>query len=150
MYLFLGIWDSVIAASDRSDIVHIDDRLALCGGISQVISSIPDDQRLQTFDAIASQSLNHLDRWTQIGKSLSSQTHLLPVLQKLGDEIHILAVLFRKFLCSSVERRKGSEEAATPTKIINSDESGLVLLRKTWPSLQFAAEHWIDNKVFFL
>jgi hypothetical protein len=147
MSLFLGIWDSVIAASDRSDIVHIDDRLALCGGISRVISSLPADQRVQTFDAIVSQSLNHLDRWTQIGKSLSSQTHLLPVLQKVGDEIHIFAVLFLNFSCSTDDISKRSEEIATPTKTISSDESGLVLLRKTWPSLQFAAEHWIDNDV---
>lgn len=146
-FLFLGIWDSAISASDRSDIIHIDDRIALCGGISRVISSLPDDQRLQTFDAIVSQSLNHLDRWIQIGKSLSSQAHLLPVLQKVGDEIHVVAVLFHNFLYPSEDKSTLSEEVATTTNIISSNESGLALLRKVWPSLQFAAEHWIENKV---
>jgi hypothetical protein len=147
MNLFLGIWDSAIAASDRSDIIHIDDRLALGGGISRVVASLPDDQRLQTFDAIVSQSLNHLDRWTQIGKSLSSQTHLLPVLDKVGHEIQILAVLFHNYSCWYEERGKASKKSAIPTKITCSDESGLVLLRKTWPTLQYVAENWIDNKV---
>lgn len=145
IFLLLGLWDAVIAASDRSDIVHVDDRLVLCGGISHVILALADDQRIATFEAIVSQSLSRLERWTQIGKSITTQTHLLPVLQQVGDEIHIFAVLLQNLLCTFAANSKDS--AATPMKVDRSGEAALTFFRKVWPCVQFAAEHWVYNKV---
>ena len=145
----LGLWEAAYAAIDRSDVVRIDDRVTLCGGLGVVLAALPEDQRMSSFEAMASFPLNRLERLTRFAKNAQSYSQLSPTLPHVGDEIRIISALSRSFADARGEYSNGMENGyeTSPDRLPSIPEGVLQIIRRGWPSIAQAAENWADNEV---
>jgi hypothetical protein len=112
-----------------------------------VIAVLPDNQRIQAFETMISHPLNRLDRFTELGKSMTLRSQLPNVLESVGDEIRVLSTLCRFFAYPNGESVVELRQAATREELSQIPDSLFAMLHKGWPALVYAAEHWVDNEV---
>jgi len=132
-------------ASNQAGAVTIDAREALCGGICNVLVTLPRSQQQKPFQVLFIPTLECLRTMTKMADECSAtlqgsgESRLDSVLSRVADEIKILSVMtetYHKVASNSSDMQESQGE-----------EPFLSVLRQAWPSISHAAEAFNKNEV---
>ena len=139
----LGLWEALYGSTD----VHSDDRIAVGTAIGTVVYRLSDDARIQVYSGMLKLPLEQLEMSLHSLQRLTSRDQHLHVMEKLGDEISLVAALLHVFAYRSKQKSVVvvmSESIQTGCFI--PDEI-LSVLRKVWPYIETAASNLGDHEV---
>lgn len=147
------VWEtSYDAVHKQSNVISVDDRIALASGICQVLAEMSDNQfRIQAFEALASKPLELLDCMSQKAQDpKTTALELSSILPKIGNEILILSKMSRFFTnaINSVDSDQMQSGCGTsPDRLAQIPEPVLEIFRKRWSCISHAAANWLDDEV---
>ena len=129
-----------------SGYIAIDDREALCSGLCAVIISLPCAQWSASLDGLAQPVLSCINVVTREADAVTaSGQDIAPIMNRLSNEIRLLAAVVRAFIRADVSRNFSGEER---TNVVASHRSALVsLMHKSWPCLTHIADKYCSDEV---
>jgi hypothetical protein len=139
----------VYTAIDHSDAIRIDDRVTFCVGLGTMLASLPDDQRMGSFEAMWSIPISRLDRLTHAAKKAYSYSQFSPMLSHIGDEIRIVSALSRSFAIALSDCSDSMENGYETSHggLAPISDTVLELIQRGWPNIAYVAETWADDEV---
>ncbi len=143
-------WEASYAASNRTGILTIKDRVSLCTGICHVLASLPPNQRAKSLLALAMPSLDCLEAMLQHANVTTRQEGdksiaLKGILERLGSEIIIVTRIAVSF--SEAIDAKSSHP---PGNHVLVQEPALSILKRSWPLVSMTAAQFNDSDVRML
>jgi hypothetical protein len=137
-----AVWKESYAARSRNDTISADVIIPLSIGICHVLASLPENQRVQSFQALASPSLSHLERMSAVAKT-NHAPHLALALSQIADEIRILATLTKTFTNATTSDGESMESGShRPVQ-----EPVLAIIQKGWPFVVSTAAKFCHDEV---
>lgn len=133
--------------------IKLEDREVLCSGMCSVIISLPSEQWIASLDALAQPILSCLNVVTKEADRVAScagtveagQHGVTPIMNRISNEICLLAAIVRCFIHAGVSQNFSGESKAN---IIACHRSALVsLLHKSWPCMAHIAKKYCYHEV---
>lgn len=127
--------------------IAIEDRETLCNGLCAVILSLPSEQWNASLDGLAQPILSCLTVITREADQITAtaNTDIAPIMNRLSNEIRLLAAVVRFFILADVSKKFSGEEKE---KAVTSHRNALVsLLHKSWPSLTHIGNRYCSHEV---
>lgn len=131
--------------SSDSNRIQIEDRISLALGICRVLSSLPQSQRIESFKAFVSPTLDWLISLTQIVQLDKQIFNKDTSLEQIGDEMQLLSSMVQEFAAAITKEEMGNQaeivdRAQIPTSILE-------IIQRAWTSISFVASHCADHEV---
>jgi hypothetical protein len=144
-----AVWDASYVASDHSDLITIEGRLALSSGLGYILAALPEDQRMDSFEGLAGKSLDRLEKSAREARHTQHSSRLTTALLRLADEIRILSTMSRSFADAGSPDSDTMESGCdtSPERHAPIPEPVMLIIDKGWPSITHAAAHWADDEV---
>jgi len=143
----IGAWEACNAS--RSESATVADRLSLWGGLCCVLATMAEDQKLAAFESLAACALNSLE--TTIAEVRGMDPAMIPEnkLSRLADDISLLACLPRVLVSSGPSANDVMQSGCDTTSDAHANipENLLVVVRRGWPCIMFAAEKLSQDEV---
>lgn len=142
------MWEDSYATRSRNDTVNTDVLIPLSVGICHVLASLPENQRVQSFQALVSPTLRNLERMSSVAKA-SQSTHMASALSQIADEIRILATMLTTFTkATSLEGESMKSGCDTsPDGHTPVQEPVLAIVKQGWPFVVNAAANYCGDEV---
>lgn len=137
-------WKSVYSTPEAMRNIGIDDKKALCGGISKVLAVLPPEKWSTSLSILANPTIQCIKTITNIvdGQILGNGGHenVTEVISTMSEEICVLATILRTFYYAILKKIKASD--------VNKDSEGpiLTVLRNVWPLLTHIAQKYSSNE----
>jgi hypothetical protein len=142
------VWEDSYAARSRNDTINTDVLIPLSIGICHVLASLPENQRIQSFQALVSPTLRNLEHMTSVAKA-SQSPHMASVLSQIADEIRILATMLKTFNNATSSEGESMESGCdtSPDRHTPVQEPILAIVQKGWPFVVHAAANYCGDEV---
>jgi hypothetical protein len=113
-----------------------------------VLASLPENQRVQSFQALVSPTLRNLDRMSSAAKA-SQSPHMASVLSQIADDIRILATMLKTFTNATSSQGESMESGCdtSPDRHTPVQEPVLAIVQKGWPFVADAAANYCSDEV---
>jgi len=137
-------WKSVYATPEAMRNIGIDDKKALCGGISRVLAVLPSEQWSTSLSILASPTIQCIKTVTDIadGSILgdSDLEKITEIISRMSEEICVLATILRTFYNATLKKFK------TGDAVKDSGGPILTVLRSVWPCLTHIAQKYSSDE----
>lgn len=127
--------------------IAIEDRETLCNGLCAVILSLPSEQWNTSLDGLAQPILSCLTVITREADQITATegTDIAPIMNRLSNEIRLLAAIVRFFILADTSKNFSGEEKE---KVVACHRNAVVaLLHKSWPSLTHIGNRYCSHEV---
>jgi len=141
---FGAAWELSYTATNRNEILSVDDRKAMGEGVCHIIASLPENQRAKSLLALAMPSIDCLETMLQHASSAanSSLEQQERILRRIADEIAIATVIMTAFSKAAT----GSTTLAEPNTFVPIHNMALPIIQRVWPSILQAAKRYNCNE----
>jgi len=133
-------WKLVYTTPEAMRNIGIDDKKALCGGISKVLAVLPSEQWPASLSVLASPTMQCIKTVTNIadGSILgnSDNQEATEIIGRMSEEICVLATILRTFYYATLKKIKAGDVAK------DSGNPILAVLRSVWPCLTHIAQKY--------
>jgi len=137
-------WKSVYSTPEAMRNIGIDDKKALCGGISRVLAVLPPEKWSTSLSILANPTIQCLKTVINIvdGQILGNGGHenVTEVISRMSEEICVLATILRTFYYAILKKVK----AGDVTK--DSNDPILTVLQNVWPFLTHIAQKYSSDE----
>jgi hypothetical protein len=142
------VWEDSYATRSRNDTINIDVLIPLSIGICHVLASLPENQRVQSFQALVLPSLRNLEYMTSVAKT-SQSPHMASALSQIADEIRILATMLKTFTNATSSEGESMESGCdtSPDRHTPVQEPVLAIVQKGWPFIVNTAANYCSDEV---
>mmetsp|Transcript_118194 Transcript_118194/g.341708 ORF Transcript_118194/g.341708 Transcript_118194/m.341708 type:complete len:255 (-) Transcript_118194:35-799(-) len=148
-------WEASFAASNRSDILDVEDRENMCEGLCYVVASLPEEQRGKSLLALTMPSLHCMEAMlehanTEAGSSNKDSNRLDSILGRFNSEMMILscaATSFAKAIAGPSNAMEQNDGATGDRPRATIREPALSILHRAWPSVTAAAQKFNNHEV---
>ncbi len=114
--------------------ISMDDKKSLCTGITRVLAVLPTQQWLNSLLSLTNPTIECIESTSKVAASINvkdvENENKILVLDRLGEEICILAIAIRTFNIATGKENKDDNSAENPI---------LSVLQRVWPSLTLIA-----------
>jgi len=137
-------WKSVYATPEAMRNIGIDDKKALCGGISKVLAVLPPEKWSTSLSVLASPTMQCIKTVTNIADGsilgTNDDTKVSEIISRMSEEICVLATILRTFYYATLKKIKAGDVAQ------DSGNPILPVLRSVWPCLTHIAQKYSSNE----
>lgn len=140
-------WKSVYATPEAMRNIGLDDKKALCGGISKVLAVLPPEKWSTSLSVLASPTMqciknvtNIADGSISVGNNSDNTTKECEIISRMSEEICVLATILRTFYYATLKKIKAGDVAK------DSGNPILPVLRSVWPCLTHIAQKYSSNE----
>ena len=128
-------WKSMYDSSIQDSLtISMEDKKALCTGITRVLAVLPPQQWLSSLSSLANPTIEFIDTLTKAADSVNNEgedkKNMPSIIEKLGEEISVLAIAIRTF--NGATSKNSSKETTIENPV-------LTVLHRVWPCLNLIA-----------
>ncbi len=107
--------------------IRIDDKKALCTGITRVIAVLPPEQWLSSIISLSNPTIQCIEVVTEAANGENADSPKMPqIIQRMGEEISVLAIAIRTFDNATIKGAIAKDVVDSPV---------LTVLNRIWPCL---------------
>lgn len=141
---FGAAWELSFTATNRPEILSLDDRKAMGEGICHIIASLPENQRAKSLLALAMPSIDCMETMLQHASSAanSSLEQQERILCRIADEITIASVIMASFSKAAARTTTPAE----PNASVPINNMALPIAQRVWPPILQAAKRYNSNE----
>jgi hypothetical protein len=114
--------------------ISMEDKKALCTGITRVLAVLPPDQWHSSLSSLANPTIECIEAITKVANQMNSKgadaTNLPQIIERIAEEISVLAIAIRTFNSATLKRSTESNGVESPV---------LTVLHRVWPCLNLIA-----------
>lgn len=142
------MWEDSYASRSRNDTIGTDVLIPLSIGICHVLAALPENQRVQSFQALVSPTLRNLEHMSSVAKA-SQSPQMASTLSQIADEIRILATMLKRFTNATSTERESMESGCdtSPDRHTPVQEPVLAIVQKGWPFVVNTAANYCGDEV---